>query len=278
MGTEIKYLSDGRKVAVIGHINNTESIVQEIFITKDGDEIPSGEKFTTKSLHDNPVISYRDKQIAQKELSLKRLDMEIDKMNIVMNNVEIKLKTIKDILKNSEKFMQTFKDNDLEMLSSFFAGAIKYIVEDGCSISRPILFINAINDVDTSYTNKRYNGLKLLCLFGGSDGDLEFRLNRYSDGSGGWTNIKGFGDYQSAIDYIKCKVMLLVEKENISVDCVKKCKEMGIVFSKDETLMIKSILDKDIMRRQSKHDEMVEKSLTKIDESMKEINELLEDK
>ncbi|WP_181393601.1 hypothetical protein [Pectobacterium carotovorum] len=30
--SEVKFLSDGRKVAVIGQLNNQETIVQEIFV------------------------------------------------------------------------------------------------------------------------------------------------------------------------------------------------------------------------------------------------------
>ncbi|HEI9857545.1 TPA: hypothetical protein SLO96_000850 [Proteus mirabilis] len=66
---ETKFLSDGRKVAVLGKLNTTESIVQEIFVTDSGVEIPSGENFTTKSLHDEP-------EKATKKESLKGLNKE----------------------------------------------------------------------------------------------------------------------------------------------------------------------------------------------------------
>jgi hypothetical protein len=36
---EIKYLSDGRKVVVVGQLNQTETIVQEVFVTEAGDEL-----------------------------------------------------------------------------------------------------------------------------------------------------------------------------------------------------------------------------------------------
>ncbi|VGD33408.1 Uncharacterised protein [Klebsiella pneumoniae] len=55
---EIKYLSDGRKVVVVGQLNQTETIVQEVFVTEAGDELPGGERFVTKSLHDVPVESW----------------------------------------------------------------------------------------------------------------------------------------------------------------------------------------------------------------------------
>lgn len=59
--SEIKYTSDGRKVVVIGRLNNTEMIVQEVFVRDDGSEIPSGEQFTAKGLHDAPVKSWQEK-------------------------------------------------------------------------------------------------------------------------------------------------------------------------------------------------------------------------
>lgn len=46
---EIKYTTCGKKVVVIGDLNQTEKIVQEIFVTNDGAEIPSGERFVVKA-------------------------------------------------------------------------------------------------------------------------------------------------------------------------------------------------------------------------------------
>ena len=37
---EIKFTTVGKKVVVIGDLNQTDKIVQEIFVTKEGDEIP----------------------------------------------------------------------------------------------------------------------------------------------------------------------------------------------------------------------------------------------
>ena len=48
---EIKYTKDGKKVAILGKLNDTTWIVQEIFILN-GQELPCGENFTTKTLLD----------------------------------------------------------------------------------------------------------------------------------------------------------------------------------------------------------------------------------
>ncbi len=65
--TAKKFLTDGRKVAVLGKLNNAEYIVQEIFVTPAGEEIPSGENFTAKSLHDAPIESYHKKEEARQK-------------------------------------------------------------------------------------------------------------------------------------------------------------------------------------------------------------------
>ena len=64
---EIKYTTDGKKVKVIGSLNNQQKIVQEIFITNDGSEIPSGENFVVTSLHEAPVESWKEKKLRELE-------------------------------------------------------------------------------------------------------------------------------------------------------------------------------------------------------------------
>jgi hypothetical protein len=67
---QTKYTNDGKKVAIVGKLNADQSIVQEIFITKNGQEIPSGENFVVTSLHDQPVkkwSTYYQDRCAQEE-------------------------------------------------------------------------------------------------------------------------------------------------------------------------------------------------------------------
>ena len=71
---EIKFTTDGKKVIVIGSLNSQEKIVQEIFIVG-GSEIPSGEHFVVKSLHDAPAVSWKEKNI--KEIEVNKLNYKI---------------------------------------------------------------------------------------------------------------------------------------------------------------------------------------------------------
>lgn len=126
--SDYKFLSDGRKVAVLGKINQTEYIVQEIYITKSGDELPSGENFTAKCLHNEPVQSYRDKKFSkleEKELRLKRTILGLEKDISMLN---INRRAYSDILKQNKKFLDLFNTYDSDYLADVITGNIKYCV------------------------------------------------------------------------------------------------------------------------------------------------------
>ncbi|HEN3351269.1 TPA: hypothetical protein ACKBO6_004487, partial [Yersinia enterocolitica] len=78
---ETKFLSDGRKVVIVGQLNNQETIVQEVFVTAAGDELPGGERFVVKSLHDVPVESYLSKEKARQEAALAKAKAAIESVN-----------------------------------------------------------------------------------------------------------------------------------------------------------------------------------------------------
>lgn len=61
MNDNIKYTKEGKKVAIVGKINNTQWIVQEIFVSGDN-EFPSGENFVVTSLLDVPAETYQSRK------------------------------------------------------------------------------------------------------------------------------------------------------------------------------------------------------------------------
>ena len=109
----IKYTTDGKKVVVIGDLNQTEKIVQEVFVTKDGCEIPSGERFVVKSLLDKPAISWKEKTLNDLELKYKSQkeywDKEISKLDsekrLVSKQLKQVIQNIKGTLNNEEFLM-----------------------------------------------------------------------------------------------------------------------------------------------------------------------------
>ena len=127
---ETKFLPNGKKVVVCGKINKSEYIVQEVFVTDDGSEIPSGENFTTTQLLDVPAKTYADKKREEVEASISKLEKTKESL----------LKEIKDLRYDREvnaewmKRNKFIKDNlesfDWEHFSDVLMGNIKYAVAE----------------------------------------------------------------------------------------------------------------------------------------------------
>lgn len=120
---DIKYTKDGKKVVVIGKLNNSESIVQEIHITSDGTEIPAGDNFVASNLLNSPLKTWKEEEITDidrkyedtlekwkieysnekknQEVSLSRLQNKIKHTNFLHDNLSIEpFKTLINFMEN----------------------------------------------------------------------------------------------------------------------------------------------------------------------------------
>lgn len=198
--TDIKYTDDGKKVLVVGKLNAQQTIVQEIFVSA-GQEIPSGENFVVKSLHDAPAESWKENNLreleARYESDRKKLQTQIDdqERRLCLERDKAKLQTsaLLQFVKNSDA-------SQLETLKNFMSGQITHLFVAGYS---PEIISwkddNKIYDADHFYHHARLEGIKLVSLMGRSDGDLSYRLHDYRDGSGGSKKIYPATSYEAAL-------------------------------------------------------------------------------
>ena len=235
---DFKYLSDGRKVAVIGQLNNNETIVQEVFITRAGDEIPGGERFVTKSLHDQPVVSWREKEAKKIEDHISSLESDRENIKHQIDRLMVKQKTYTDILRNLPKLSEYLPEEELEVFSMFMTGSIEYLVVDNYSISKPIKMIDEIIQWDSGWGERRYEGLKLLSVLGKSKGKLDYCIHRYSDGSGGYGSCYPFANHDDAVAHIKNRAEKKIEDYKLSDSDYEVCQELGIAFSQKHINML----------------------------------------
>ena len=196
--TDHKYLSDGRKVALVGKLNNEEWIVQEVFVTEAGDEIPSGERFTAKSLHDAPVESWKDRDVRKKEQRIKELEANYDRIQSNLKQAKLDDQVRSDIKRSLKSLASKMSGDSFEVLEKFLCGEINWLVKDGYSLELPQPFDKAVLSADNWSGARRYEGLKLISLFGKSNGDLCYRLHQYGDSSGGSCEIRPFETFESA--------------------------------------------------------------------------------
>lgn len=198
--TDIKYTNDGKKVLIVGKLNSQETIVQEIFVSA-GQEIPSGENFVVKSLHDAPAESWKEKNLreleARYETSRKKWESEIDQQGRRLSMIKEKAKLHADAL---FKFVDNADSESMQLLKKVMSGQITHIFVSGYS---PEIYEweggKGAYVVDTFHDRGRIEGIKLMSIYGYSDGDLEYRLHQYRDGSGESEQIWPTCSYEEAL-------------------------------------------------------------------------------
>lgn len=262
----IKYTNDGKKVKVIGNLNQTTKIVQEIFVTDAGDEIPSGENFTVTSLHDEPVKSWHEKEVIRMtekyEVTKERLQKEIDQLQKRYQESRKKVNAWCKNLKTPESFQEHFQEI-IKILSFQY----KFIVSNRYGKY-------TINDFDEELVrnDERFDdGLRLLTIYGRNKGGLNFRLNEYTDGSGTKTEVFFFETKEEAINFIKNKVLKNVdEKGKVSETEINNSEKYGFELPKDKVLEFYE----EKLKNRKDHVERKKKEFEKEAEELKKIKEM----
>lgn len=224
----IKYTSDGKKVVVIGNLNSIETIVQEVYIV-DGSEIPSGEHFVVKSLHDAPAVSWKDAELKKLEDRYKNEKNKYEKaISENYNKYKTKAKELAAKIDYVGKALKSLDETSFELLRDFISGDIKYIVIE--TYEPTIVEWSAFNQM---YEDK----LRLISIFGKDDGTLKYAIGAYYDHSGPTTHFHPFKDKESATS----KLYDLLIAKGVSQQNISTAKANGISFPKE---MIDLYVDK----------------------------------
>lgn len=267
---DIKYTTDGKKVVVIGDLNQTEKIVQEIFVTEDGAEIPSGERFVVKALLDVPAKSWKQKELENLEQRYESEKKEWEsKLNKLRNEKEIaysalnaRVKWLRNVAK--EPHQQQLKDA-ISRIADFLSNNNKWIVMKNSHRYTLEPFndegVGRLDEIDCDYgySCRRYHSMRLLSLYGNCDGNLEYRISQYSDGSGSDTDVMFFREKEGALNFIQGKIDSLDEYYKETIEMAKEYglnlnqEKLKAYNSKVREYYVKRILDaEDVLKNYKK--------------------------
>lgn len=231
-----KFTTDGRKVVIVGNLNSQEIIVQEVFVSANGAEIPSGENFVVKSLHDEPVKSWKIKNVEDEEKDVSSRMAEVNHTKEAIKHEQKRLNAIFSALKKYKTEDQFYPA--IDTIAQFMTGGITHLVETEWNC-RILDFSKAISPgVHDS------GDLKLVSLFGGSNGDVTWRLHTYSDHSGGSKTVVPATSYAHAVSIVSDYVNA---KEKVSSYDVKAAKDYGFEIDADK---LKRFLDEEIAQKE----------------------------
>lgn len=229
----IKYTTDGKKVVIIGDLNQTEKIVQEIFVTENGDEIPQGERFVVKNLLDVPVKSWKqdeleklerrfEKEKTEWETRLKKLN---DDKQLAYDSLSARVKWLRNVAKEpdrDEKFKKV-----INTLADFLSDSEKWIFIKNYSEWYLEKFNehgynHLIERTESDYNQRRYDGMRLLSLFGDEKRNLVFKVNDWNDGSGQDKDIFFFSSESEALEFIQSEFNKIEKYSESSISIAKK--------------------------------------------------------
>lgn len=241
-----KFTSDGRKVAIVGKLNAQETIVQEIFVS-DGSEIPSGEHFVVKSLHDAPAESWKAKNLRELEERYERVKARLEaEGKQAQRQLGLAIEKAKEKAKCLMAFANNSDDSQLDLLRAFLSGEITHYARLGYYPEIMTADDTAMFQVDNHYGETRMEATRLISVFGSSGGKLDYRINDYRDGSGSFTSIIPCRSYDEALAHLQGYCNEHIEKykanpaPNRWFDFEKWLKIQGIAVPDDVIAMCKA--------------------------------------
>jgi hypothetical protein len=261
---EYKYTTSGKKVVIVGKLNSKETIVQEIFILEDGSEIPSGEQFIEKTLHDSPVISWEEKRTKEIKRRYDEAKSNHDRLHDSLQKKEqTVIASLRERIKQLSCLEKKIGPKSFKMISNFILNKNKYVVTD--YDWNPKLEKFDINKLDNMWNN-RFDGLKLVSLFGKSNGDLEFRIHRYSDGSGGYQAVHLFESLDEAKEFF----LEAIKDKEYNSTIVEVLKKWGMPIDNDKMSQYK----KKIIDSAKSNVKKCEEALIKAQERLNKYNDM----
>jgi hypothetical protein len=253
---DYKFTKSGKKVAVIGKLNNEQWICQEIFVAN-GQEFPAGENFVETTLLDKPAETWQTRDNKEKEGYGERLKKEIEQLDRKKEILRRKACAANLINRATEKY-QNIDIDQLDTFLAFISGQITHLVIKKWHSYEIQSLLDTVEATET-YHYIRSDGLRLVSLFGCSvegerhdeenDRDrsfrLDWRINQYRDGSGStWDTVYPCKSLEDAVVLMD---KLVAEEEEASDDLIKlkeKYKLQNPSAEKIEALRQKRIGDK----------------------------------
>jgi len=197
--SHIKFTTDGKKVITVGKLNAQETIVQEVFISESGAEIPSGENFVVKSLHDEPVKSWKEKNLEDLENKYDsvRRDLE-NKIKEVSKRIRLEQDKCAQFVKSLSVAREKINEDLLQKVSDVLSGKYTHAVIDKTYSQPKVVTFNQVFVSSDAYRGQ----LRALSVFSSSENEFEFRCNTYSDGSGSWSAVDFFYSEDDAVMFV----------------------------------------------------------------------------
>lgn len=176
------WLRDGREVEYLALTADGQHVVAPVveLETYDGRELGRGPAEFTSELFAKAPVEKRSEEIVALEVKVRELEKRKAELFSECVNSEREVRARLDKLK---------KFAGLENIEDFIEGKITHVVVE--TYGDEIYKVAPFDDLQqmTEGWNRKPEGIKLISLYGQTNGDLLWRCADYRDGSGSWSTI-----------------------------------------------------------------------------------------
>jgi hypothetical protein len=221
-GNQLVYTRLGQRAKYVNKVGNQHLVYLGQMVRDTNHSYDAYEIFEQLRLVDTVYASC---PIASYDQDISKRHAELEKLMSISNDLRDKILDLerqKDTMLN-ERTECLKRINEVEALKGiddYIQGKITHFI-----VTPPHqpydISIKPFSEAMEEVSNHRYNkSLKLLTLFGDTKGQLGWKINAYSDGSGSWTNVVPCRSLEEAQEKIKsivaaeisATVMMLQEK------------------------------------------------------------------
>ena len=226
------YLLSGHEVYVHGYVEGGEEVIVS-YVIED-----LCERCSDYSLFD--PVSFIEESELYHDVPTKKLDKGVKVLRELIfhlkREVEDKKLYIREMKSEIKELDERVKKYDaLKNVFDFIDGKMTHYV-----VSDYERGVNIIDSLDR-YDGGRFNE-KLMVLFGRSDGNLQWMLNRYSDGSGSWVDIFPCCSYEEAVRVAKDWISENIKKGVLSQSLLKSARLFSVDVPKKK---IEELIEKE---------------------------------
>jgi len=183
------YLRNGQEISILKKLEDGYLINKINVDCETGDEFIEDEIYFIKEVFSNPLTE----KISTEVLNIESKISELKKQK---NEMEAEIKSQQELEKTKSTLYKQY--SQLKRLDDFIAGKITHYVFLGWD-----LIIKPFAIAKTRDMEEWEKGTKLLSLFGASNGNLEWRINEYKDGSGWYKTVIPCLSYEEAVNTLK---------------------------------------------------------------------------
>jgi hypothetical protein len=173
----MKYLRNGQAVDVVCELpNQLGFVVQKYYDNPDGGQYLDDQKKVVERVYDSPPVEHIDKRVRDAETKLRDLEGAIHNANRELRTVEQERKAILTKLQQVPA---------LRRLEAWIDGKVTHFVTVNWRSVQVLTKAELICQSDAEDRHRRPPGrMKLVTLFGDTNGDINWNVNQYRDGSG----------------------------------------------------------------------------------------------